>query len=497
MALCAAIPSPRGAAEEPRQARKDGDRAIVPHPRELRFPALEFHPPIAARHRHRLANGNAVYVVEDRSLPLVEVDVLLRVGSYLDPEGLDGLAHASGSQMRAGGTRSLAPDAFDEEADFLAAEISTSFGDTSGEASLDCLSKDLDRGLDLLFGVLATPRFDEGRLAVYKQQVLQSLARRNDSTASIEAREWNRLVYGASHYAARQPTRATVEAITREQLAAFHGRWVHPENVVFAVSGDVSAADIIPRLEARLQDWKRGERAPPVPAPAAAVEPGVYLVRKDDVNQGRVSVGHRAVQRDHPDYAALLIMNHILGGGGFTSRILGRVRSDEGLAYTALSEYEFGTYHEGEFRAYFQSRSPSVARALAIVIEEIHRIRDELVSPEEIDIALNYFLGAFPRRFSTPAQVARRLAQDELEGRPAEFWMTLEARLRAVTREDVQRVARAHLRPDALVTLVVGNEADLLEGDPAAPAYSIEKAAGGRGVRRIPLPDPETLAYPR
>nr|MCS5626632.1 insulinase family protein [Planctomycetota bacterium] len=336
-------------------AAAPGGPDIASHPTELKFSELSFTPPEAAKARSVLSNGTPVYVVEDPSLPLVDLQVMIRVGAYLVPAGKEGIAGAVGSQIRAAGVEGRSPEAFDEEVAFLAADMSTSIGNTQGSASFNCLTKDLEQVMELFFHMLRKPAFDQKRLEIYRSQVLQNLARRNDSTDSIESREWQRLLRGPEHFTNDKVTKTVVEGITREDLTAFHRKHFHPGNFIISVSGDVKRERVLALLEKHLAGWKsQGGEPAKIPAPGAPASPGVYMVDKPDVNQGRVGIGHIGVKRDHPDYFALRVMNHILGGGGFVSRIMSRVRSDEGLAYTARSSYDFGVYYPGIFRAYFQ-----------------------------------------------------------------------------------------------------------------------------------------------
>jgi zinc protease len=503
IAFCSTLFSPVRGDSGPETTKTTDDGEIPAHPSKLAFPPFEFTAPSRRSHRHVIpaAGGVPAYVVEDRSLPLVEVEIHFRVGAWLDPDGLVGLAEATGQQIRAGGTENLSPEDFDEEADFLAAEISTAFGSTSGSARLECLTKDLDRGLDLFFEMLTKPRFDDARLALYKNRILQDLARRNDATPSIESREWNRLLFGASHFSAKLATRASIEALSPDVLRDFHAHWIHPANCIVAVSGDIDSDRVIGLLTRRFTEWKPGERSPLVPAPTETPPVGVWIVDKPDVNQGRVSLGHLGVRRDHPDHHAILLMNNVLGGGGFTSRITSRVRSDEGLAYSAGSEYDLGVYFPGEFRAYFQSKSASVARALEIVLDEIDRIRKEPITAEELDGARQYYLGAFPRTFTTAAQTARTFARDEIEGRSDTYWDEFPTRIRAVTMDDIQRVAREQLLPDRILVLIVGAAAEIARGDPDRPQSTLadlaRRVAGTEdSIHFVPLPNPETLIYP-
>ena len=469
---------------------------IPSHPTDLTYAPLEFTAPQSAEHRHELSNGVVVFVVEDHELPLASVSVLVRTGSYLDPPDKIGLASLTGNQMRAGGTTGLGAAEFDEEAAFLAAQIGSSIGGTSGRASLGCLTKDLDVCLDLFFDMLRNPAFDEGRLALAKSQSVQGMERRNDATQGIERREFSRLIRGTSHFSTAPGTRASIEAITRDDLVAFHRQYFHPGNFLFAVSGDVDTTAILADLERRLDGWAIGTGSvPPVPAPDFTPEPGLYVVDKPDVNQGRVTVGHLGIHRDNPERYKLLIMNDILGGGGFSARLLTRVRSDEGLAYSVSSSFSAGTYYPGVFQAGFQSRSETIARATAIVIEEIERMRTELVEPEELSNSIASFVDTFSRNFSSAASTAGLFVGDEFTGRDPAYLASYRDNIASVTAEDVLDVAKRYLDPQKLVFLVVGNVDAMLAGDPEQPEFSLESLSPG-DVTRIPLPDPFTMEYP-
>lgn len=470
---------------------------IPAHPRDLKYTTLTYTPPKREQYRHVLSNGVVAYLVEDHDLPLVNVSTLVRTGSYLDPAGKEGLAALTGTQMRIGGTTSKTAEEFDEAADFLAANISNFIGATQGSANLNLLAKDVDQGLALYFDMLRNPRFQEDRIKLAKSQLLQNMERRNDRTDAIEGREWSRLMYGADHFSTKETTKASVEGITREDMVAFHQRYYQPAGFMFAVSGDFNTKEMLAKLEAATKGWPANKMAvPAVPKPTNTLVAGVYAVHKADVNQGRVSIGHTGALRDSPDSYALEIMNDILGGGGFTSRIMSRVRSDEGLAYSAGSSFGLGVYYPGNFRAAFQSKNPTTSQAIDIIMEEINRVRTTKVTTEELETAKSQAIETFPQIFSTAAQVAGTFAQDEYTKRPADYWATYRDRIRAITADDVQRVAQKYLQPDKLVVLVVGNIDEISKGNPDKPQHSLLKIAKDGQLRRIPLPDPLTMVYP-
>lgn len=464
---------------------------IPPRPEKLTYPPLTYTVPDAKAMRATLANGVPVYIVEDRLLPLVTVQVMFRGGRYLEPAGKEGLAALTGTVWRAGGAGMLNAAAFDDELDLLAAQLSTSVGDTSGMVSLNLLAKDLDRGVALLMDVLLSPSFEQSRLDRAKQDMLAEMRRRNDDTADIEAREWSRLVYGDGYWLNRLATQASVDGITREEVVAFQKTLVNPANFVLAVAGDFDRAAMLARLDAAVGRIRATRMAlPPPPQPQGSAPPGVYLVDKKDVNQGRVSLGHLGALRPVPDEAAIEVANDILGGGGFTAWMMARVRSAEGLAYGAYSAFGIGDTVPGVFRANFQSKSATCARAAQLTVELIGKLLAGKVADAELATSKNSFIETFPRTFETRLKTASRFARDELVGLPHEHWGSYRGRIAAVGAEAVHAAARSHIDPDRLIVLVVGDVDEILQGSPDHPTARFETL--GPFVR-LPLRDPMTL----
>jgi zinc protease len=338
--------------------------------------------------------------------------------------------------------------------------------------------------------MLRTPRFDAGRLETAKARSLAQLAQRNDDAGSILGREWKRLLFGGEHFEGAEATAASVGAITPERLAALHGRIFHPGNMIIAVAGDFDEREMLATLDKALAGWERAAAAPdPVP-PTKALAPGVYHVPKE-IPQGKVMIGCRSIERDDPDAIPLLVLNEVLGGGGFTSRLMQKIRSNEGLAYSVRSVLQPRVDYPGDFKAGFESKNATVALATKIVMDELERLREEPVAEEELETARRGIVETLPRRFESKPAMLAVFVNDEWTKRPAGFWQDFRERIEAVTPADIQRVARKHLDPKTMAILVVGDWDEIAPGDLDKRA-SMKEFFGG-AVEHLPLRDPLTL----
>jgi zinc protease len=463
---------------------------IPGRPEQIVFAPLAFEPPDASTFRRTLADGTVVYLAPSREFPLVNLVVTFKGGASLDPADVPGLASMTARMVREGGAATMGSAELDESLDFLATDVGVAANETFTAATMNCLKSNFDESLKLFLDMLRTPAFEPQRLETARARVLESLKQRNDDASSILSREWKRLVYGTDHFEASEPTDRTVAAISRDRLAEMHRRIFHPGNMIVSVSGDFDEKEMLGKLEKALSGWERGGPVADPVAPTAVLQPGLYHVPKE-IPQGKVVMGSRAITRDDPDAIPFLLLNEILGAGGFTSRLMQQVRSNEGLAYSVRSSLTPRVFYPGDFRAGFESKNATVALAAKIVMEQIAKMRNELVTDDELETAKASLIETFPRQFESRPQMLRVFVNDEWTKRPKDYWKTFRDKVRAVTREDLKRVAQKHLDPEKMAILVVGDWENIAPGDLEKRA-SMNDFFGGK-VTHLPLRDPLTL----
>jgi len=343
------------------------------------------------------------------------------------------------------------------------------------------LAKDADRALELFADILRRPAFDATPLETYRGRVTEDLRRVAENPSRLMMQEFSRVMYTEAHPSGRPLTSAQARAIRREDLLAHFRRFLRPDNMFLAVVGDFSVDELAAKVQGRLGDWSAGSPLdlPTLPAVAPRFERGVYLVPRD-LTQSNIVLGHFGIRRSNPDRYAIQIMDMILGGGGFSSRIMERVRSEEGLAYSVSSSFPTTTRDIGLFRVTVQTKNENVPRAVRTILDEMTRMRDSPVTPTELAGAKDAIINSFVFRFTSRFSIVTQLLTLDFDEYPPNYLDTLLDRYRAVTREDVQRVARQYLRPDDTTVLVVGGTAQI---EPALAAFG--------PVSRLPVPAAE------
>jgi predicted Zn-dependent peptidase len=430
--------------------------AQATRPSELKYPPLEYDPPNPTDFRMLFANDLRGYVQEDHSLPLVNITALVNFGGLYVTKEKTGLGDLMGQTLIKGGTTTREGDAIEERLDFLGGSLSFRVGERTSSLSLSVLSRDLDEGLELFFDVLKNPAFREEPLNLARVRQIQQLRQANDQARTILSREYEKLIYG-DHVLTWQPTRATYQAVTQADLQEHHGKYFFPKNIILAAAGDFDTTELKTRIAAHVEGWENKELSfPNLSTEFPTPEPGVYFIQKE-ISQGYISLGHLGFEENNPDYFAVQVMNFILGGGSFTSRITTKVRSDEGLSYNQGSRFRYRWGFPGTFSGYVQTKSATVGYAISLIQAELDRIRSEPVSDSELETALNYYLESFSSGFESPQRTMATFADLEMEGRPMDYYTTYRDNIRAVTKERVQEVANRYVHPEKMAILIVGD----------------------------------------
>lgn len=429
--------------------------AELANPRNMTFPALSFSIPKAER--VVLQNGMPVYLLQDHELPIVTISALIHTGSVYDPADKSGLAVLTGSQLRGGGTNELAPAVLDAELEFMASSVESSFGSDLGTVSLTSLTKNLDRTLQLFSDVLFRPRFDEKRLEVARRQALEMIRRQNDDPKELGDRELQKALY-AGHPLGVIPTAATVAAVKRSDLQAFHQRFVRPDNMILTVAGDFDRTNMLAALNRLVGSvHTAGElRLPVIPQVKLQFAPAVLYAPKQ-VNQSVIRLGHLGITKDDPDLYAIRVLDFILGGS-FTSRLMMEIRTNQGLAYNVGSHFDVGRHFIGSFTAETETKAEATAKTIGLMSSIIAAIRTEPVSEQELKLAKDSIINSFLFGFTTPASIVVQQARLEFYGYQPEYLERYRERIAAVTREELLQAAKKHLHPEAFKLVVVGDQ---------------------------------------
>lgn len=407
----------------------------------------------------KLANGATLFLLEDRELPIVNIYVLMRAGSVYEPKDKTGLAALSSMLLEDGGTKSKTPQEVDRTIDDNAINISVSASRESMDASLKTLSSKLPVALPLLFDLLTQPRFDEERLKIASLKFIEQLKRDKDDPFTVAARAYRKLVYGKDSPWARVPEEGDVKKLTRNDIIKFVQHYVHPSNMLIAVSGDFDVAEIKTQIEQLLS----GASDAPVKIPQVApvvkeFKPALEFIKRD-IKQANIFMGHLGIKRHNPDKFALIVMNMILGGNTFSSRLGRDIRMRRGLAYSVRSRFGWDTDY-GLFVVYAGTKAVSEDEVTRLIREAIQDLwAGGQISDAEFKRAKNTILNQLIFDYDSAAKLAQSQATFAFNGYSPDYLEVFRKGIEAVTPADVKRVAHKYLHPNGLKILVLSSRA--------------------------------------
>ena len=442
-----------------------------PRPDQLAFPPLSFHVPQVQK--VVLPNGIRLFLRENHELPLLEVTAMVRAGTIADPAEKTGLSGIFATALRTGGTAGRSPEGLDGQLEGMAADLSAGSDTYATALTLSLRAGDEEKGLAILADILRRPAFSPKRLAIARRQAVEGIRRENDEPGPVARRALMHALYG-EHPLGRTPTVKTVEAVTRDDLVAYHERFFHPNNLWLGISGDFDRAALLKVLKRYFGDWPRKEFSPlEIPPLKDGHAPSVQVAVKD-IPQTTILMGDIGIDKANPDQYAVRVMNFILGGGGFNSRLMREIRSNRGLAYSAYSYFRIGRYLPGPFIAGCETKTGSTMQVVDLMRKIQESLRREPVTSEELQLARQSLINSFVFAFTDTHDIVTQAMRLDFYGYPPDYLETYRARIAAVTREDVLSAARKYLHPDRQNIVLVGNESRF-EAPPAALGLPVVK----------------------
>ncbi|MEL6551912.1 MAG: pitrilysin family protein [Cyanobacteria bacterium J06621_11] len=410
--------------------------------------------------RYELDNGLVVYLMEDHDLPLVGGSATFRTGSYLNSSEQTGLAGITGDAMRLGGTLNHSPDELNEMLEQRAASVETGIAGTSGSASFSSLTEDLTDVFELFADVIMQPAFAEDQVALIKGRTAGGIARRNDDPDDIASREFSKLIYGDQSPYARTVEYSTLDNISRDDVVSFYKGTLSPENTILGISGDFDPDAMKALIAQTLGDWECEDHMEiTAPPPGTQQEAGVFAVDQPQLTQSSILIGHIGGELRSPYHASMAVLNEVLNG--FGGRLFNEIRSRQGLAYSVYAVWSPRYDHNGLFIGGGQTRSEATVPFVNSMYQELEKVRQEPITEEELAFAKDSVLNSFVFNFQTPNQTLSRLIRYEYYDYPSDFVFTFRDELESTTIEEVLAAAQAVLDPEKLVTLIVGNRAEI------------------------------------
>lgn len=401
-------------------------------------------------------SGFKVWLVQSEALPMVSVEVAFRAGSVFDPEGRAGLAAFTAALMNEGAGE-LDAAAFKQRLEDKGAYFATGAGKLNLSVQLQTLKEHLPATFELLGKALTVPRFEQEDAKRIREAMVASLKRVPENPSAVLARAFKKRLYGDHPYG--QPTSGyeeSVQGFSAANARYFYNQNITRANMVISVVGDVGADTVSRLVDTHLSALPKGKQRNRVLLPPTDPEP---LVQRVDmaIPQSHVKMGHLGISRDDPDYFAAYFMNYILGGGGFNSRLMEQVRVKQGLAYSVGSYFD-PLPHRGSFEVAVQTKNVDVQRSIDTIISEITKLKQNGISQAEYEGAMNYLTGSFPLRLDSNRKILGYLTTMQLESLGKDYLDTWVEKMKNVSKEDVERVARRLLHPDELVTVIVGGD---------------------------------------
>ena len=408
--------------------------------------------------KQTLDNGLTILHAERHNLPVVMVSLLLKVSPL--NENKAGTAYLTSNMLTEGTTKRKASE-ISEEIEFIGASMGASTNHDYTTVSLSVLKKDIEKGFEIFSDVLLNPLFSEDELKRKKELIKGSLKQQEEEPSFIAERAFIKEVFNEHPYGRLvEGSAESIDSITRNDIIDFYKEHYLPGNAVIAVVGDITFRELNDLIKRHLGEWRsksiRQKAEVKSQAQEKKKEQRIVLIDKD-ITQANILLGHHGISRDNPDYYAVSVMNYILGGGGFASRLMKSVRDDMGLAYSIHSLFS-ANKETGRFEVEVQTKNESAATVVREILKQIKHIKTECVTEDELGDAKSYLTGSFPRRLETSRKIADFLAVSQFYNLGDDYIEKYPEHINKVTKEDVLRVAKKYLDDENYIIVVVGNQ---------------------------------------
>ena len=401
--------------------------------------------------------GVSLLVSRQRAIPMVSIVIVLRGGTLAEPPDKGGVAAVTAELLQRG-TRKHPGKQLATAFDAIGAQFAVGASNDMITLSLSTLTEHLDEALDLAAEVLADPAFSQEDFEKVRGEAIADLKASEEDPHTVASRVFLRTLYGDHPYGRQvRGTQASLRRLTREDCRAYWKSISGAKGALLTAAGDVTGPDLTRRIRRHLAPWLARPGTPfgaPPPLPPPPDAPRIEKIDRP-FTQSTIFVGERGIARNDPDYYAIEIFNYVLGGGGFTSRLLDEIRDNLGLAYSVSSDFDERLL-PGPFVISLQTKNKTAREALRLVHREVNRALRDGITEKELEDAKAYLTGSYPRRYDTNAEMARFLASAEFYGLGSDYDRIYPARIRAVTRAEVLRAGQAHVHPERFMTVVVG-----------------------------------------
>ncbi len=407
-----------------------------------------------------LDNGMKLFLCEDKSFPVVNIDMMFDGGAVYEEYTKHGVSDIIGNMLTVGGSKDYPASELKQLLDLNAIQFYSDFSARTGNYSISYLKETEDLALDILRDNLLMPAFDEEQLDIVKMQIKEGIARRNDSDQEVVFREYQKLIYGADSPYARTIEYDNVNNIERIDLLRFHSVVIHPSRISVSIVGDFDTAEMIAKMREHFEKWTPMDQGSFLDLDEVPVvmNPSVNYIDRPDATQSWILLGHMTeFTKDHPDYFPMIVMNQILGGG-FSSRVFKSVRTEKGLAYSPAAYYSTNYEIPGVFYVMSQTKSEKTTEAIDALIAEIEGMKTIPVTDEELNQAKESFLNSYVFKYAKKKSIVNSMRTLDLFGYPTDFMQKIKEGVQKVTKEDVERVAKQYLHPDKFIMVVLGDQ---------------------------------------